>query len=268
MKLRTKSGRAVHSIGIGTWGFGGKREPEPAGDSAAVEAIRYSVSKGQNHIDTAEMYGGGHTDEVVGQAIAGLEREDLFIADKLWQDSVAASRVRPAVKAMLKKLGTDYLDALYIHYPWDDLPWREAIPQINELIDEGIVRYFGASNFNLDQLEEAIGLSQHPVVLAQVCFNVIYKQDAPEKLRQFCRSHDIQVVAYRPLERGAVLEDPIVEAIAKQHKVSPSQVALAWLIARQALPIPKATSRQNIDNNLGAMDVKLSPEDLARLDKL
>lgn len=268
MKLKTRSGKLLHPIGIGTWGFGGTWEPVYGHEDEAIAVIRYSISKGQNHIDSAQIYGGGHTDEVIGQALKGLNRKDLFVTDKIWETNVATGKVRPAVEVMLKKLGTDYLDALYIHKPWTDFPWREAVPQIDKLIDEGVVRYFGVSNFNVPQMEETISLSKHPIVFNQLYFNVLHKQDVTKKTQEFCKSNGIQIIAYKPLEQGAVLENATVQAIAKKHKASPSQIALAWLIARQAFPIPQAKEELFIDQNLAAVDIKLLPEDLAQLDRL
>lgn len=268
MNPETRSGKPVFPIGIGTWGFGGTWEPEYGKEKEAVDYIRYSLSKGQNHIDGAQVYGGGHTDEVIGQAIDGLNREDLFITDKVWETNVATGTVRPAVEEMLKKLGTDYLDGLYIHKPWDDFPWREAIPQINQLMSEGIVLRFGVSNFNLDQVKETIELSQHPVSLSQLHYNILKKQNVEVETLTFYKEHGIQLVAYKPLERGKVLENEIVQSIAKAHNATPTQIALAWLLAQDALPIPQSPSLRFIDENIAASDLKLSPEEIDQLDKL
>lgn len=128
--MQTKSGKQLFPIGIGTWNIGGVFNPntpeakykgaEPSYDNEVqeIEAIQYSIASGQNHIDCAELYGAFHTDEVVGKALGGLKREDLFIADKLWKTSVEQGLVRPTVEKMLEKLKIDYLDLLYIHAPW------------------------------------------------------------------------------------------------------------------------------------------------------
>ncbi len=125
--MKTKSGIALFPIGIGTWNISSQRrtsdptakyggtEKVLGGEESEIEALRYSISKGQNHIDCAELYGAFYTDEVVGRALAGQKREDLYVADKLWKTSVGKGLVRLTVELMLKKLGTDYLDMLYIH---------------------------------------------------------------------------------------------------------------------------------------------------------
>ncbi len=268
MILKTKSGNTVHPIGIGTWGIGGTWETKHGNEAESIKAIHYSISKGQNHIDSGQIYGAGYTDEIIGQAIDGQNREDLYIGDKIWETSVGKSLVRPAVKTILKKLKTSYIDLLYIHKPWNDWPWREAIPQINSLIDEGLVRQFGVSNFNIDQLQETMKQSRHPVVVNQLHHNVLYRQDVNPEMSKFCLANNIQLIAYRPLEQGKVLENEVIKAIAKTNNATPVQVALAWLLAQGMLPIPMATELKFIDENLGALKLKLSLEDIKKLDAL
>lgn len=276
MKLETKSGKQLHPIGIGTWNVSSVFEADPSAkykgthavygnEDAEVEALRYSLSKGQNHLDCAELYGAFYTDEVVGRAIAGLPREDLFIADKLWKTSVTKGQTRPTVELMLKKLGTDYIDLLYIHAPWEGISWQEAIPQIDGLIDAGIVRYFGVSNFNIEQMKEAQALAQHPIVANQVNLNVLYKDEADQAFREFCKQNNIQVVAYQPIKRQEVLANETVKSIAVAHEATPAQVALAWLLQVGALSIPKATNKAHIDENLKAAELTLTPQEMAEL---
>ena len=237
-------------------------------EEAEIGALRYSLSKGQNHIDCAELYGAFYTDEVVGRALAGQKREDLYVADKLWKTSVGKGLVRPTVELMLKKLGTDYLDMLYIHAPWDDVPWQEAIAQIDELIDEGVVRDFGVSNFTITHMEEVLSLAKHPIVANQMNYNVLYKDEVDEAFLVFCKQHQIQAVAYQPVKRQEVLHDETIQKIANAHSVTPAQVALAWLLAKNTLPIPKAIQKDHIDENVRAVDIELTQDDLSRLDAI
>lgn len=277
MTLRTQSGKQVFPIGIGTWGISGEFVPDPAAkykgaravhghEDADIEALRYSLDSGQNHLDCAELYGAFYTDEVVGRAIAGYPREDLFIADKLWKTSVGKGQVKPTVEKMLKKLGTDYIDLLYIHDVWDD--WQEAVPQIDDLIDAGNVRYFGVSNFTIEQMQEAQSLARHPIAANQMNFNVLYKDEVPLAFREYCRQHNIQIVAYQPVKRQEVLANKVVQQIAAAHDATPAQVALAWLLQVGALPIPKASSKEHITDNMGAVGITLSEEEMAQLEVL
>ncbi len=274
--MKTKSGKELFPIGIGTWNIGGTftadpgakykgAEPNYDNEAAEIEAIRYSIAKGQNHIDCAELYGAFHTDEVVGKVIAGLKREDLYIADKLWKTSVGKGLVRATVEQMLKKLGTDYLDMLYIHAPWDGVNWQEAIPQIDELIDEGIVRDFGVSNFTVADMEQTQKIAKHPIIANQMNYNVLYKDEVSQEFRDYCRENKIQIVAYQPVKRQEVLDNKVIQDIAKVRNATAAQVALAWLLAQGTLPIPKAVNKSHIDENITATDIKLSAQDLELL---
>lgn len=219
-------------------------------------------------MDCAELYGGFYTDEVVGQAIKGLEREDLFIADKLWKTSVGNGLVKPTVEKMLEKLGTQYLDMLYIHAPWPDIPWAEAIPQIDELIDSDIVRHFAVSNFTVADIQKAQKAASHPIVANQMNYNVLHQNEVEGELRHFCQQENITLIAYQPIKRGEVTENETIIDIANKHDSTPAQIALAWLIAQNTLPIPKATNKQHIDENLGALNFKLEKEEIKKLKDL
>lgn len=277
--MQTKSGKPLFPIGIGTWNIAGVFNADPTAkykgakpsygnEETEIEAIRYSISKGQNHIDCAELYGAFYTDEVVGKAIAGLKRQDLYIADKLWKTSVDTGLVRPTVGKMLKKLGTDYLDMLYIHAPWEGVNWQDAIPQIDELINEGVVRNFGVSNFTLADMEEAQKLAKHPIAANQMNYNVLYKDEVNQAFKDYCQANNIELVAYQPVKRQEVLQNETIQAIAKAHNATAAQIALAWLIAQNALSIPKAVNKQHIDENVLSTEIKLSEEELASLNQL
>lgn len=247
----------IHPIGVGTWTV----------SEADVPALQYSLSKGQNHIDTAEMYGSGEAETAVGAAIKGAKREDLFVASKVWKTNVGIGKVRPAVEAMLERLGTDYLDLLYIHAPWFDAPWREAIPQINDLIDAGLVRHFGVSNFTVDDMSETAASSKHPVMANQMHYNVLYKDEVDEAFRKYCTENNIKIVAHTPLVKG-IIDNSVVIEVAKAHNATPYQVALAWCLAKGTLPVPKSTDKSHVDQNLGTLDIKLTDQEMVQLDRL
>lgn len=276
--LVTKSKKIINPIGIGTWNICSQRSnnasskyggivPEYGQEDQAIEALRYSLSLGQNHIDCAEVYGGFYTDEVVGRALSGQKREDLFIADKLWRTSIDSGLVRPTVEKMLKKLGTDYLDVLYIHAPWPDLSWQNAIHEINSLIDEGVVRYFGVSNFAVEDLEKALRISQHPIAANQVNYNLLYQIEA-NRIREYCDRHKVKIVAYQPLKRGEIASNKTVLKIAREYSSTPSQIALAWLLNKDILAIPKALSKSHIDENWQAQYIRLNSKTITQLNSL
>ncbi len=262
--LLTKSGKPLHPIGIGTWAIG--THPIFSAETAAeVAALRQAIGLGQNHIDGAEMYADGGAEQVIGQAIHGETREDLFIASKIWKNHVANGMVRPAVEAMQKRLGTDYLDLLYIHAPWFDAPWQQAIPQIDQLIDEGIVRHFGVSNFNAERLSEALAITRHPIVANQMHYSWMHQTEVTSELRNMCNANDIAIVAYRPLERGDMLQQPILLDIAQRYGKTPAQIALAWALTQDCLLLAKAIRPEHVEQNIAATSIQLKPEDVARL---
>ncbi|HEY4963567.1 MAG TPA: aldo/keto reductase [Candidatus Saccharimonadales bacterium] len=280
MTLKTVSGKDLNPIGIGTWDVNSKRNPDnlsskyggvdpvKGNEDKAIEAIRYSISKGQNNIDCAELYGSFYTDEVVGQAIEGQSRNDIFIGDKLWKTSLANGTVRPTFDNMLQKLKTDYLDMLTIHAPFADTPWQEAIPQIDELINEGVVHHFGVSNFSIEQMKEAMSLSRHPLEANQMNFNLLYRDEVNQEFVDFCEENNIAIIAYQPIKRGEVMHNETIIKIAQQHSATPAQVALAWLLRLEAMPIPKALSKEHIDENFEALNLKLTDEEFAELNAI
>jgi len=227
-----------------------------------VAAVEYALSLGQNHIDTAEMYANGRAERVVGEAIKSVERDDIFIATKLWKNHVANDAVRPAVEAMLERLGASYIDLLYIHAPWFDAPWQEAIPQICQLIDEGVVRYIGVSNFNAVRLQEALDLSTYPIAANQMHYSFGHRSEVTPELKELCAANNVTIVAYSPLERGDLTSNRELLALADKYHAPSNQVALAWLLSQGTLPIPKAQQPSHIEENAKATDVRLDPEDI------
>lgn len=279
--MQTKSGKSVHPIGIGTWNISSfintehtdskykGIEPVYGNEESEIEGVKYSISKGQNHIDCAELYGGFYTDEVIGRVVESERREDLYIADKLWKTSLGDGLVRPTVEKMLQKLKTDYIDLLYIHWPFDNpVPWQEAVPQIDKLIDEGIVRHFGLSNFTTEQMQEAIQLTKHSITANQMHYNVLNKQEINQEFIDFCKQHTIAIVPYQPIERQEVLNNETIQKIAAAHDATATEIALAWLLGQGMLPIPKAIQKAHIDENIKAVDIQLSPEEIEQLNKL
>jgi diketogulonate reductase-like aldo/keto reductase len=269
--MKQINGFRLHPIGIGTWGMGGYRDPQTreilpdtSKDEVHIAAIRYSIRKGQNFIDTAEMYGACHTEEIVGRAIQGTDRNDLFLASKLWTSHAQREQALPAVQRMLERLQTSYLDLLYFHTPETPVPMAEYMAGMNDCAEAGLTRSLGVSNFSLAQLKEAMRLSKHPIVAIQNHYSVTFRDDP--KLLDFCRLNNIAYVAYRPVERGQVAEYEIVCEIAKKHDATPAQVALAWLVQQEnVIPIPKSSSLAHIDENLGSTILRLTDEEIVRL---
>src|SRR5690606_9486418 len=241
MELKKINDFEINPIGIGTWLMGGGFFPgvkEPfadySNDDKQIEAIQYSIEQGQNHIDGAQLYGAGHTDELIGQAVKDFDRDKLFIASKIWRSHALRNAVVPATKEILRKMQLDYLDMLYIHNPFleESIPIEEYINGLNDAVDAGLVKSIAVSSFNLEQLKQALEISKHPIVANQIRYNALYKTRAPKDLLEFCKENKIMIVAYRPIERKLLADEtknPVVLEIAKKYKKTPAQIALNWL---------------------------------------
>jgi len=273
--MKTIAGKQVHSIGIGTWNMGSRRDEQGeviadlTQDESAIESLRYSLALGQNHIDTAELYGQGHTEELVGQVIHDIPRESLSVASKLWRTHYGRGQAVPAVQKTLERLQIQYLDLLYIHTPDSEVPMAEYMSEMDAVVAAGLTKAIGVSNFNLEQLKEAQSLTKNKIVALQNRYNVVYKEAMPSDLLDYCQEQGIAVVAYRPLERGKVAENEIVQKIAANHQATPAQVALAWLIQQEnVMPIPKALHIEWVEDNFAASHLALAEEEIAQLDAI
>ncbi len=271
-------GREIHPIGIGTWGMGGDRLADDniyadyRYDDREIEAIRYSIGMGQNHIDTAAMYGAGHTEEIVGKALRGMDRERLFVATKVWRSHSLRNAVPHSAEDSLRRLGISQLDLLYVHVPWDAIPAAEYIGGLCDAQAAGLTRSIGVSNFAREQLEDAMALSTYPIVANQVHYNLLNHGLVTEEMREFCRQHGITIVAYRPVERRLLAdqtESSVILDAAAEVGCTPAQLSIAWLLAqRGVVTIPKAGHPEHVDENLGALHVRLSESILRRLNRV
>lgn len=256
------NGVEVHPLGIGTWGVGGWFNADSRHDEEQIEAISYSIEKGQNHIDTAEMYSSGHSEEVVGEAIKGFDRSKLFIASKVYRNNATSTLIPNAAEQMLKRLQTDYLDLLYIHSCFDESKIEDYMRGLNKAQDEGLVKAIGVSNFrNLRQLEKAVSVTKNPIIALQNHYNVTYQEEVDGDIKAICKKERIMIVAYSPLENS--FRSKKVVLLADKYKKTPEQIALNWLIFQEGvITIPKSVDKKHIDKNLGAMDFEMEEEDL------
>lgn len=261
-------GGQIPVIGLGTWNVGGGSSPDYSQDEKALRGLRAALEMGYTHIDTAEMYADGHTEELVGQAIKDYNRTDLFITSKVWPRNLAYQAVLKACEGSLERLHTDYLDLYLIHWFSDGIPLEDTFRALNELVRRGLVRHLGVSNFNLNQLEQARHLSETPLVTNQVPYSLYHRQYARNGVLAACQQAGVIMTAYTPLEKGRVLEDPLVRAIAEQAGASPVQVALAWLLNQPGvIAIPMSMNPLHLEQNLIAADLELSSEAMQKLNQ-
>jgi diketogulonate reductase-like aldo/keto reductase len=247
-------GEAVPSLGLGTYRLTGED---------CVGAVSLALSMGYRHIDTAQMYG---NEAEVGRGVeeSGVDRGDLFITTKVWPSDFTHDRVIHKTRESLKKLRTEYVDLLLMHWPGDGVPLGETLGAMRELQEEGAVGHVGVSNFSPSLVEEA---SEHVDVFCnQVEYHVYRRQDA---LLDQAQASDYLLVAYRPLSRGGVERDATLREIGEVHGKTAAQVALRWLVQQEKVAaIPKATGEEHLRSNLDVFDFRLTQGEMDRVSAL
>jgi 2,5-diketo-D-gluconate reductase B len=240
-------------LGLGTWK---NSDPETCAESVAT-----ALEMGYRHIDTAQAYG---NEAAVGAGIerSDVDREEVFLATKVWIDNLSREDVLATTEASLERLGVDRVDLLYVHWPARTYEPRETLGALNELYDDGRIDAIGVSNFEADQVAAAVEVSDAPIAANQVEIHPLFRQ---ADLRAACEDLGVDLVAYSPLARGDVFEVPELQSIAEAHDASPAQVSLAWLREAGVTAIPKATSEAHIRDNWDSLSVSLSADDLATI---
>jgi diketogulonate reductase-like aldo/keto reductase len=259
----------VPALGLGTWGIGGGSRPDRSQDGRLVAAIQTALQLGYTHIDTAEMYGGGHTEELVGQAIGGHDRRDLFLVSKVWPDHLRYDRLLASCQASLDRLGVDYLDLYLVHWPNERVPLEETFRALNRLVSEGRALHIGVSNFNLTQLRRAHQLAASPLATNQVPYSLFERSYARNGVLDYCQQNGILLTAYTPIEKGRVARNSLVKKIAERYGATPVQVALGWLLQQAGvIAIPMSTDPHHLRENLESANLQLSNEDMQDLNQL
>jgi diketogulonate reductase-like aldo/keto reductase len=258
------TGRPVGVIGQGTWRI------EEGRRAAAVAALKRGLDLGMDHIDTAEMYGSGASEAIVGEAIAG-RRDEVFVVSKVLPQNASAAGVRRACDTSLRQLGTDRLDCYLLHWR-GRVPLAETFGAFEDLVRAGKILSWGVSNFDVDDLEEAHGLVGDGRI---ACNQVLYhleERAIEHAVIPWCERHGIVVTAYSPFGHGGFPEarsrgGRVLAEVAAAHGATPRQVALAFLVRRPSVvTIPKASGTAHVEENAAAGDLRLTAGDLARID--
>jgi diketogulonate reductase-like aldo/keto reductase len=265
-RLLLPSGSEMPVLGQGTWNMG----EDPAARRDEVAALRLGLELGMTLIDTAEMYGEGGAEEVVGEAIAG-RRDDVFIVSKVYPHNADRRGVQAACERSLRRLGTERIDLYLLHWR-GNVPLAETLEAFVRLREQGKIGDFGVSNFDLDDMQEAAALPGGDLIATdQVLYNLT-RRGIEWDLLPWCHERRMPVMAYSPLEsnpqeQGSLLGNPQLAAVARRRGVTPAQVALAWVLRQEGVTvIPKAVRPQHVRENRAALDLKLTAEDLAQLD--
>ncbi len=241
----------IPKLGFGTWRITGR---------ACVVSVRDALELGYDHIDTARAYG---NEAQVGQGLhdSGRNRDEVFVATKLWYSDLSAIGVHDQLEQSLRDLRTDYVDLLLVHWPNPRVPLAETLSAMNEAREAGRTRHLGVSNFPSALLRAA--LDHAPLVCDQVEYHPYLGQ--PQVLA-LARERDLMVTAYSPLAQGEALRDPVIGEIADEHGKSPAQVVLRWLFDQpNVAAVPKAAAREHRAANLEVFDFELTDEQRGRL---
>lgn len=259
--LELPTGQRIPILGMGTWRMGEhakNRQDE-------IAALRHGLDRGISLIDTAEMYGEGGAETVIAEAI-GNRRSEVFLVSKVYPHNASRQGLIAACERSLKRLNTDYLDLYLLH-------WRGAVrlPEVLEgfqrLQQAGKIRGYGVSNFDVDDLKEAIQLNGgNGIATNQILYNLM-RRGVEWDLLPWCRQHHLPIMAYSPLEQGRLLPHPTLKTIARSRGVSVAQVAIAWLLHQpDVIVIPKSSRIEHVEQNYAALNLQLSPEELTQLD--
>lgn len=258
--LELPSQQMIPVLGMGTWQMG-----EQAGDrNREIAALRHGLDLGLSLIDTAEMYGDGGAEEVVAQAI-DRRRAEVFLVSKVYPHNASKRGAIAACERSLNRLQTDYLDCYLLHWR-GSVPLTETLEAFQTLQQAGKIRSYGVSNFDVEDMEEAIALQGgNAIATNQVLYNLM-RRGIEWNLLPWSRQRHIPIMAYSPVEQGRLLNQTALKSIAQARSVTTAQVAIAWLLHQQVIVIPKASRIEHVEQNRAALDLKLSAEELASLD--
>ena len=260
--LRLPGGDEVVALGQGTWRMGERR----AARKDEVAALRHGIACGMTLIDTAEMYGSGGAEKVIGEAIRG-QRDAVYLVSKVLPSNAGRKAMKRACEKSLKCLGTDYLDLYLLHWR-SSVSLDETIEGFLALQKAGKIRHFGVSNFDIDDMEELWEIpSGQGCQTNQILYNLSRRWPEAELL-PWSRDHGQPLMIYSPLEQGRLPEGGALGAIAAARGVTPMQVALAWVLRHEdVFVVPKASRIAHVDENLGALNIALTADELAALDE-
>jgi diketogulonate reductase-like aldo/keto reductase len=261
--MRTVSlpdGERIPSLGQGTWMMGERSDRR----SEEIAALRLGVDLGMTLIDTAEMYGDGAAEELIGEALGDV-RDTLFLVSKAYPQNASHARLHAACEASLKRLGTDRLDLYLLHWR-GSVPLGETVDAMEALRTAGKIRQWGVSNLDTSDMEELLAARGGGCAVDQILYNLTRRGPEHDLLPRL-ETHGIPAMAYSPVEQGRLLADQTLRRIAETIGATPARVALAWTLRRgNVIAIPKAGSVAHVRDNRAAVDLSLSGEQLAALD--
>ena len=263
-----RTNEQIPVVGMGTWAIGGSQSK----DQQAIEALRLGIDLGMHFIDTAEMYGSGHSEELTAQALKD-EKKKVFVASKVSPQHFSYDNVLRSCQASLKRLEMKQMDLYQLHWPNPRIPIQETMRAMEKLANDGLIRHIGVSNFSVQQMKEAqTSLSKHDIVSNQVEYSLV-DRSIESNILPYCQKEKWTVIAYSPLGQGRIPNGhgtsfKILDDIGKKYGKSREQVALNWLLQHDSVVvIPKASDLDHVRENVDVAEWKLSGEDFERLNE-
>lgn len=253
--VETKS-CTIPNLGLGTWQLSGE---------TCRHIVARALEAGYRHIDTAAMYG-NEVDVGNGLRAASIDRDDVFVTTKVWNDRIDDGDLQASAAESLERLGLDHVDLLLIHWPNSEIPLENSIRALCDAKARGLARSIGVSNFPSVLLREALGLATEPIVCNQVEYHPYLTQNT---LLGVCRDHSMALTAYAPIAKGRVVDDPTICDIAAKRGLTPTQVTLAWLTGQDnVVAIPKTANPERLVENLAGASATLDEDEMARISAL
>lgn len=256
-------GERVPALGMGTWNMGDDRGTR----AEEIATLRMGLDLGLRLVDTAEMYGEGLSESLIGEALAG-RRDEAFLVSKVYPHNASRKGAVAACERSLRRLGTDRLDLYLLHWR-GDVPFEETIEAFQALQAAGKIRYFGVSNLDLDDMEAFCDVpGGDAVAVNQLLYNLT-RRGIEFDLLPWLRERNVPVMAYSPIEQARLLRNAGLRRFAERHGMTPAQAALAWLLRTDdIIAIPKTSQRDRLRENVRALEITLTPEQLDELDAL
>ena len=256
-------GTTVPVLGQGTWEIG----DDPARRDEEQAALARGIDLGLTVIDTAELYGDGRSERLVGEVIAG-RRDEVFLVSKVRPENASEMKMMLACEKSLERLGVDRIDLYLLH--WEGrVPLEETVDAFQELVDEGMIARWGVSNLDLRAMERLIDIDGGNDCAANQLLYNLGSRGVEFDLLPWMQARDMPMMAYSPLGRGGLLEHPLIVDIADRHDASPAQVALAAVLRQDGvIAIPKASTVEHVEANAEALEIRFDAEDLDRLDRV
>lgn len=256
------SGDVVPALGLGTWHMGENSRKR----AQEIAALRLAIDLGMRVIDTAELYGDGATEHLVGEAIHG-RRNEVFLVSKVLPSHSTRALTLAACAASLGRLRTDHMDLYLLHWR-GSTPLRETVDAFTHLVATGKIRQWGVSNFDMNDMKELLST---PGGSAVSCNQVLYnlsRRGIEFDLLPWCRNHGVPIMAYSPIEQARLLAHKTVKRVAGRHNATPAQLCLAWVLRQEGvIAIPKAGSPEHVREDHEALEIKLTTKDLHELDE-